>query len=35
MNRHIYTSDNRPSWWPKDVAFSPVTGIVRSTPLNS
>ncbi|XP_064391728.1 uncharacterized protein LOC135339526 isoform X2 [Halichondria panicea] len=25
-SRNIYRSDNRPSWWPKDVAFSTVTG---------
>ncbi|XP_064391676.1 uncharacterized protein LOC135339487 isoform X2 [Halichondria panicea] len=23
---NIYTSDNCPSWWPKDVAFTPATG---------
>ncbi|XP_064391735.1 uncharacterized protein LOC135339529 isoform X2 [Halichondria panicea] len=22
----VYTSDNRPSWWPNDVAFSPLKG---------
>ncbi|XP_064391678.1 uncharacterized protein LOC135339488 isoform X2 [Halichondria panicea] len=24
--RNFYTSDNRPNWWPKDVAFTPMTG---------
>ncbi|XP_064391681.1 uncharacterized protein LOC135339489 isoform X2 [Halichondria panicea] len=24
--RNFYTSDNRPYWWPKDVAFAPMTG---------
>ncbi len=26
-SRGIYKSDNRPSWWPKDVVFSHVRGI--------
>ncbi len=28
---NFYTSDNRPSWWPKDVKFSTVTGIQKHT----
>ena len=33
-SRECFKSDNCPSWWPKDVVFSPVRGIiviVRST----
>ncbi len=31
-----YASGNRPSWWPKDVAFSPLLGmLVRSSQPNS
>ncbi|XP_064391664.1 uncharacterized protein LOC135339483 [Halichondria panicea] len=26
VSRNIYASDNRPSWWPKDVAFTSPTG---------
>ncbi|XP_064391662.1 uncharacterized protein LOC135339482 isoform X3 [Halichondria panicea] len=26
VSRNIYASDNRPSWWPKDVAFTAPTG---------
>ncbi len=25
-DRYFYSSDNRPSWWPKDVAFCSITG---------
>ncbi|XP_064391666.1 uncharacterized protein LOC135339484 [Halichondria panicea] len=25
-SRNIYTDENRPSWWPKDVVFTPATG---------
>ncbi len=25
--RNFYTSANRPSWWPKDVAFYPLLGM--------
>ena len=28
--RNVYTSGNRPSWWPKDVAFASMTGIIYS-----
>ena len=31
----FYISDNCPSWWPKDVAFSSMTGMVRSAQPNS
>ena len=33
--RNFYTSDNCPSWWPKDVAFTAPTGMVRSAQPNS
>ncbi len=26
--RNIYRSDNRPSWWPKDLVFSTVSGTI-------
>ena len=28
--KEIYKSENCPSWWPNDVLFSPVLGIIRS-----
>ena len=33
--RNFYTKDNCPSWWPKDVVFTPVTGMVRSAQPNN
>ena len=29
--RNVYTSGNRPSWWPKDVAFASMTGIILTS----
>ena len=29
--RTVYTSGNRPNWWPKDVAFASMTGIIIVT----
>ena len=33
--RTFYKSDNCPSWWPKDVAFSPLIGIFYSQVLST
>ncbi len=31
VSREIFRSENCPSWWPKDVAFTPVAGSQKHT----
>ncbi len=35
MIRKCYSSENCPSWWPKDVPFCILSGMVRSAQPNS